>query len=187
MSIAPTAVYVLGTEGGGKSDLIHQLLRLCAGEIDTRPAKLPPTTGQSIHKIALGAGAGVELRELGGSMLPTWESFLKARVEREAAAQEGGGGTLFRLVFVVDVAAPHQLAAARYAFQWLKTSAGGVCRAWPTAVVLQKCAAPGAVTVPEVAALLGLRSVADAELFEVDSWNGLGHGDVLDWLTRHSK
>lgn len=153
--------------------------------MDTAPRKLAATTGQSIVKLGFMANekdsARLELRELGGSMLPVWESFLRGHLARDAESSSRG---TFALMFVVDAASPCQLTVARYALQWVRTSFDAPCRSWPTAIVVQKSAAPNAVTSAEVLDALDIDS-SDAEgmvVFEVDSWNGLGVGDVLSWM-----
>lgn len=181
-------LYVLGTEGSGKTDLVRQLTYLCDGVVRTHPAKSTPTMGQDITVWHVdqegGAKRGVEVRELGGCVVSSWESFISSRVEKDAA----GAVPVYALLFVVDAAAVHQLCLAIAMLKAL-TCEGGVCSEWGTLIVLQKSAVAHALTSGEVWELIAPCSplASKVSVLVADSWNGFGLGDVLDWVRNNTR
>lgn len=179
----PSSVaYVLGTESCGKTDLVHQLEFLTQGLVRTVPTACTPTTGQEVTELNIRSPAGkgkvtVEVRELGGSLVNTWESFIESRKARDG----GSGDTLFLLIYVVDGVAPHQLPLASTMFRYLTQGRHAPCAGWPTLIAVQKCASVNAVTAEEVRSFFldEVEAPANVDVVEVDSWNGIGAGDVL--------
>ncbi|KPA77143.1 hypothetical protein ABB37_07074 [Leptomonas pyrrhocoris] len=176
-------VYVLGAESSGKTDLVRQLEYLSKGKLLSVPTKCAPTMGQEVSALTVSASGGkratMELRELGGSVVNTWESFIVSRKIKKTAAVK----TKFFLLYVVDAAAPHQLPLASTVFRYLTEGSEATCAGWRALVVLQKCASADAMTQEEVKDYFadGKRREALCAV-EADSWNGVGIGDVLQWL-----
>lgn len=176
-------VYVLGTESSGKTDLVRQLEFLSAGKLRSVPTKCTPTMGQEVSSLVATTSSGkrvtMELHELGGSVVNTWESFITSRKAKETATEK----TTFALLYVVDATAPHQLPLASTMFRYLTEGQEAACAGWRGLIVLQKCASIDAMTETEVRDFF-----ADGEhrdtlcVVETDSWNGVGIGDVLQWL-----
>ncbi|KAK7196014.1 hypothetical protein NESM_000534800 [Novymonas esmeraldas] len=178
-------VYVLGTESSGKSDLVRQLEYLSQGHVRTTPTVCTPTMGQEVTELRLQpsprAGEVVlELRELGGSLMNAWESFIESRKAKDGAAAE----TTFALLYVVDGIAPQQLPLASVMYRYLTHGTKAACARWPCIIAVQKCAGVNAVTAEEVHSFF--LDDADAApclgVLEVDSWNGVGLGDVMKHL-----
>lgn len=171
-------LFVLGGESSGKTTLIQQLESLSSGSLVIQPYKAAPTTGQNISHLQLPVGKRgkeqVEVREIGGSMAPHWDRFIKSTLEHEGNARRA-------LLYVVDATAPHQLSEATTRFLQL-TSYPGYCNDWPTVLVLHKSHAARAVSVNDLTFLLGGVSPDTFKVLEVDAWNGFGVGDVFDWL-----
>lgn len=182
--MSPVVVYVLGAESSGKTDLVRQLEHLSAGRLRTAPTKCTPTVGQEVSSLTVAVDGGkrltMEVRELGGAIVNMWENFIASRKAKDTAA----GETAFLLLYVVDAAAPHLLPLASTMFRYLTQGSEAVCWRWQTLVVLQKCACVDAMTKTEVTEYF-----ADGDgrttlcVVEADSWNGVGVGDVLQWLT----
>lgn len=182
----PTAAvgYVLGAESSGKTDLVRQLEYLSSGKLRAVPTKCTSTTGQEISLLTLsplrGKQVTMELRELGGSVVNTWESFIVARKAKDTAANS----TSFVLVYVVDAAAPCQLPLSSTMLRYLTQGPEAACRGWRTLIVLQKCASVGAMTKTEAYEFFAEGRAREAlYVVEADSWNGVGVGDVLKWLS----
>ncbi|KPI86248.1 hypothetical protein ABL78_4674 [Leptomonas seymouri] len=175
--------YVLGTESSGKTDLVRQLEYLSKGQLCSAPTKCTPTMGQEVSTLAVVASGGkrvtMELRELGGSVINVWESFIASRKAKDTAVEK----TTFFLLYVVDATAPHQLPLASSMFRYLTEGSGAVCADWRTLVVLQKCSSVNAMTKEEARDYFadGERQNALCAV-ETDSWNGVGIGDVQQWL-----
>jgi hypothetical protein len=175
-------VYVLGTESSGKTDLVRQLEYLSKGQLRCAPTKSTPTMGQEVSTLTVTASerenATMEMRELGGSMVNTWASFIASRKAKDSV----GVTTRFLLLYVVDATAPHQLPLASTMFRYLTQGSEAVCAGWGALVVLQKCASVDAMTVAEVKDFFADASHRDALcVLAADSWNGVGLGDVLKW------
>ncbi|RNF26956.1 ADP-ribosylation factor-like protein 16 [Trypanosoma conorhini] len=182
---SPLTVYVLGSSGSGKTNLLRQLGCMCeTGTLLTRPTHDAPTQGQEVHSLVLeapqkkAASCTVELRELGGEMAPVWEKFIRSWQN----SLKGNSGAKSALIFLVDALSPHLLPMAPVMFSSLKGS-DGACRGWPTAVLLNKALAKNAMTEAELEFFLSMDACSDAQLLVVDSWNGLGLGDVMEWLS----
>lgn len=176
-------VYILGTESSGKTDLVRQLEYLSKGSLRSVPTKCTPTMGQEVGELTVATSAAkritMELRELGGSVVNTWESFIASRKEKDTEAAK----TTFLLLYVVDGAAPHQLPLASTMFCYLTRGSEAVCVDWRTLVVVQKCACVDAMPKSEVRDYFANGERRDALcVVEADSWNGVGIGDVLTWL-----
>ncbi|CAM37475.1 conserved hypothetical protein [Leishmania braziliensis MHOM/BR/75/M2904] len=177
-----SVTYVLGTESCGKTDLVRQLEYLSQGVVRTVPTSCTPTMGQEVTVLTIRSPAGegkvtVEVRELGGSLVNVWESFIESRKAKEI----GGGSTAFLLLYVVDGVAPHQLPLASTMFRYLTQGRHAPCAGWSTLIAVQKCASVNAVTAEEVRGFFldEVSTQSNVDVVEVDSWNGIGAGDVL--------
>ncbi|KAG5509341.1 hypothetical protein JKF63_06651 [Porcisia hertigi] len=179
----PSSVaYVLGSESSGKTDLVHQLEYLTQGLVRTVPTACTPTMGQEVTELNLRSPVGerkvtVELRELGGSLVNLWERFIESRKVKDG----GGGDMAFLLLYVVDGAAPHQLPLASTTFRYLTRGRQAPCAGWPAIIAVQKCACVNAITAEEVHSFFldDVVAASSVDIIEVDSWNGIGAGDLL--------
>lgn len=184
--MSQVVAYVLGTESSGKSDLVRQVENLSKGEISRIPVKCTPTMGQEVTTLNFTSGkmhTSLELRELGGSVVNTWESFIVSRKAKDTSKDP----TTFCMVYVVDATAPHQLPLAAMMYRYLMEGSEAVCAGWKSVIVLQKCASLNAMTKEEALTFFRGEGCEDAHLvMEVDSWNGVGIGDVLRCLKRFS-
>ncbi|ESL06871.1 hypothetical protein TRSC58_05448 [Trypanosoma rangeli SC58] len=177
-------VYVLGPSGSGKTNLLRQLSCMCEnGTLQARPIHDAPTQGQEVHSLVIKAPQQkalprtVELREVGGELASLWERFIRSwqnSIKDKDGAQPA-------LIYLVDALSPHLLPMASVMFSILKGS-GGACRDWPTVVLLNKALAKNAMTEEELGFFLPVETCKNTQLFAVDSWNGLGLGDVMKWL-----
>ncbi|KAG5509664.1 hypothetical protein GH5_05520 [Leishmania sp. Ghana 2012 LV757] len=177
-----SVVYVLGTESCGKTDLIRQLEYLSQGLVRTIPAACTPTSGQEVVEMSIRSPVGqgkvtVEVRELGGSLVNIWESFIESRKAKDG----GSSNTGFLLLYVVDGVAPHQLPLASAMFRYLTQGCHAPCAGWSALIAVQKCASANAVTAQEVLSFFldEAEAPSNVDVVEVDSWNGIGVGDVL--------
>ncbi|GET87029.1 hypothetical protein, conserved [Leishmania tarentolae] len=180
--MSSSVAYVLGTESCGKTDLVHQLEYLSRGLVRTAPTACTPTIGQEVTELSIRSLTGegrvtVEVRELGGSLVNTWESFIESRKAKDGS----NGSTAFLLIFVVDGVAPHQLPLASTIFRYLTQGCQAPCTGWPKLIVVQKCASAHAITAEEVRSFFldDVEAQANVDVIEVDSWNGIGAGDML--------
>ncbi|EPY37235.1 ADP-ribosylation factor-like 16 [Strigomonas culicis] len=129
--------------------------------------------------LTLGPACSVEVREVGGLMVNSWEKFIKSKV-----SGTDGKAARYALLFVVSASAPQQLPLSISAFQLLK-GCDGVCAEWPALIVVQKAGMPHVMSLPEVKQLvIDGALVQDTSIMEVDSWNGIGLGDVHVWLQK---
>eukprot|EP00796_Vickermania_ingenoplastis_P000294 gene294-167_t len=179
--VVSNILYVLGGESSGKTTLVHQIQAIADGSVVSQPYKTAPTNGQnvSICRIQTNPKSGgirerVEMREIGGSLSPHWDNFLRSSVEHEGHARRA-------LIYLVDATAPHQLAEATTRFLQLTTHPGE-CRDWPTLLVLHKSHAAHAISTDDLLFLLGGLEPKSINVLEVDAWNGFGVGDVFQWL-----
>ncbi|KAG5483267.1 hypothetical protein LSCM1_04808 [Leishmania martiniquensis] len=177
-----SVVYVLGTEGCGKTDLVHQLEYLSQGLVRMMPTVCTPTMGQEVTEICICSLVGerkitVEVRELGGSLASIWESFIESRKAKDG----GSSDTAFLLLYVVDGMSPHQLPLASAMFRYLTQGRDAPCAGWPTLIAVQKCASANSLTAEDVFSFFldEAEALSNVDVVEVDSWNGIGAGDVL--------
>lgn len=174
-----TVAYVLGTESCGKTDLVRKVESFAKGKLSRVPLKCTPTMGQEVTQLDFALSrketASIELRELGGSVVNTWESFIASRKAKDTPTDK----TTYFVVYVVDATAPHQLPLAATMFRYLLRGSEAVCAGWKSVIVLQKCASMNTMTKQEVVGFFeGGQCVDTQSLMEVDSWNGVGIGDL---------
>ncbi|ESS65656.1 ADP-ribosylation factor-like protein 16 [Trypanosoma cruzi] len=182
---SPLTVYVLGSPASGKTSLLRQLSCMCEnGTLRTRPIHDAPTKGQEVYSLLIQApqpkalSCTVEIRELGGEMAPVWEKFIQSFMN----SIKSKDGPNCALMFFVDALSPHLLPLASVMLSRLKGS-DGVCQNWPTVVLLSKALAMNAMTEEELWFFLPADTCKNIQVLSVDSWNGLGLGDVLAWLS----
>lgn len=131
----------------------------------------------------------IELRELGGGMEPHWEKFLRSSAKLEindkdvANCKGWQSPTRYALLYVIDAVAIHQLCQASIHFLRL-TESSGLCKKWPTLLVLHKCNAPSAISVKDLRMFLGNFSPYVIRIIEVDAWTGYGIGDAFHWIQK---
>lgn len=179
-------LYVLGPEGCGKTDLVMQLEHFYHGELRLAPSRSAPTMGQEVSEIQCPDAARrdrvfrVEIRELGGSIANTWASFIRSRTAKDAEPK----ASRYALLYVVDATAPHQLPLSAMMLQYLCIGSSAVCSGWPVMVAIQKSAPLHAMMREEMVDMVFCPELQEAiaSVAVVDSWNGVGIGDVAQWL-----
>lgn len=142
-----------------------------------------------VRKKNEGIEAEIEIRELGGSMEPHWEKFLQSSVKlgvnNEDVTNSKGwqSPTCYALLYVIDAVAIHQLCQASNHFLRL-TESSGLCKKWPTLLLLHKCNAPSAISVKDLRLFFGNFSPHVIHIIEVDAWTGYGIGDAFNWMQK---
>lgn len=197
LSPPENVLFVVGDESSGKTTLIKQLAALAKGLLIHTPSKPQPTTGRnSSHltvwqetKISFGkpllSPVHIEILELGGSISSCWESFLC----NSSQATRNGVPPFCALLYVIDATRIHCLPSSTIRFLQLTQPPGDACCGkWPSLVVINKSTAPHAFSLNDLSYFLpsssesGCFCRSSPSVLEVDSWQGLGMGDVLEWV-----
>jgi ADP-ribosylation factor related protein 1 len=167
-------VLVLGVGGAGKSLLLRRLHALAkTGRVEPHvDADIVPSVGVDIVNLAIDKSRSLQLKEVGGAMMPLWPMYLNG-----AAA----------LAYVVDASDAFQLAASAAAFHHLCDLPS--MRGKPVLIVWNKRDAPYPLPRSETEAAFDLERARTAlgvegsvTTLDASALSGKNVADAMRWM-----
>ena len=175
-----TMILLLGPSGSGKTTLVKTLLneqRLAKvkshsntefQEAEELPSVIP-TVGTNIISFPVGRKA-VEIREVGGCMIPIWKSYFK-----DAKA----------IIFVIDASNPSKISSASIELRQILSAEG--TQATPLLILFNKTDIPSKTCINEIKYMSHIDHIikhANQPIicFDVSCKEKVGLSNVIEWI-----